>query len=229
MNDFHQAETSPINMPGISTNIISDNRNMIIIGFIVLLILAVLGINILYISGYVLQYTTDIFEPFIFNILSLIGYGTGTILNKTADVAGDTTKLGVDIAEGTVHSIGDLLKNASNPNIDNETRKNLDDAINIANKPFDQHAFEHRAFEKPEDKKQEKPEDKKQEKPEDKKQEEHKEHFRGMHSWDYDGENQQKYGYINVSDYGKSISGQVFPSQSTAINPIINDPNRNRP
>jgi len=216
MNDFHQAETSPIRMPELSSESIGDNRNMIIIGLIVLLILAVLGINLLTMSGNVLQSTTNIFEPFILKLLALIGYSSGTIINKTADIAGDTTKLGVDIAQGTVHSIGDLLKNASNPNIDNETRKNLDDAINIANKPFGQNAFE-----KHEDKKQEKHEE-----PKDKKQEEHKEHFRGMHSWDYDGENQQKYGYINVSDYSKSISGQVFPSQSVAINPIINDPNR---
>lgn len=207
MNDFHQAETSPIQMPMVSSDYISDNRNMIIIVLIVLFILAVLGINILYISGNVLQYTTNIFEPFIIQILSLIGYGSGTIINKTADIAGDTTKLGIDIAEGTAHSIGDLLKNASNPNIDAETRKNLDDAINIANKPFERH----------EEKKQENPEDKKQE---------NKEQFRGMNSWNYDGENQQKYGYINISDYGKSISGQVFPAQSVAINPIINDPNR---
>ena len=91
------------------------------------------------------------------------------------------------------------MKNASNPNIDNETRKNLDDAINIANRPFVQNE-----------------------------EKEHKEHFRGIHSWDYDGENQQKYGYINIDDYAKSISGQVFPAQSVAINPILNDPNRIR-
>ncbi len=186
-------------MPEMSTNIIDDNRNLIIIGLIVLLILAVLGINLLSISGNVLQYTTDIFEPLVFKVLSLFGYGAGTIINKTADVAGDTSKLGIDIAEGTVHSIGDLLKNASNPNIDNETRKNLDDAINIANRPF----------ERREEKKEEK-----------------KEGFINMHSWDYDGENQQKHGYINIDDYAKSISGQVFPSQSTALNPLLSDPNR---
>ena len=84
MNDFHQAETSPINMHGMSTNIISDNRNMIIIGLIVLLILAVLGINILYISGNVLQYTTDIFEPFIFiNAILVQVHTVYTILKKT--------------------------------------------------------------------------------------------------------------------------------------------------
>lgn len=195
MNDFRQAETSPIRIPMVSSDYIGDNRNMIIIVLIVLLILAVLGINILYISGNVLQYTTNIFEPFIFKILSLIGYSSGTIINKTADIAGDTAKLGVDIAEGTVHSIGDLLKNASNPNIDNETRKNLDDAINIANKPFEKH-------------------------------EEKKEGFNNMNTWFYDGKHQDTYGYINIDDYAKSISGQVFPSQSTALNPLLSDPNR---
>ena len=196
MNDMNDAQTSPI-MPNYSM----DTQNMVIIGLIVLLILAVLGINLLTASGNILQSITSIFEPLFFNILSLIGYSTGTIINKTADIASDTSKLGIDIAEGTVHSIGDLLKNSSNPNINENTRKSLDDAINNVNRPTP-------TAPPPTPPPPPAPPA--------------KEHFSTLRSsWDYDGENQLKHGYIDVGDYGKSISGQIFPANTMIMQPLL--------
>ena len=204
MNDLNHAETSPIRMPEFTASSSSnmfDSRNMVIIGLIILLILAVLGINLLSVSGNVLQNITNIFEPFIINILSLIGYGSGTIINKTADVAGDVSKLGIDIAEGTVHSIGDLLKNSSNPHVDDNTKRSFDNVLNFAKPP-------------PPPPPPETPPPA-------------KEGFSSMQtSWNYDGENQEKYGYINVSDYSKCISGQIFPSQTMVLNPLLFEQNR---
>lgn len=216
MNDAQPSLFKMPEMPNTensSTNIF-DNRNLVIIGLIVLLILAVLGINLLSVSGNILQSITNIFAPLVLNILSLFGYATGTILNKTADIAGDTTKLGVDIAEGTVHSIGDLLKNSSNPNIDNSTRKHLDDAINIANNPFRL------------------PEPKKEERKEERKEEHKKENFSAISnsgfsaSWDSPDENQLKHGYISTKDYDKSLTGQLYPAQSKIFSPILFEQNR---
>ena len=217
MNYANQPQASPFKMPelpSLTDSGTSNNKNMVIAGLIILLLLAVLGINLLSVSGNILQSLTNIFSPLILNILSLFGYTAGTIINKTADVAGDTTKLGVDIAEGTAHSIGDLLKNSSNPNIDTEAKKRLDDAINIANKPFmpstgpppPQQTSVH-------------------------KEEPKKDGFStiqgsGYNSWDYPGENQERHGYINVTDYGKSLSGQLYPSQSTIFSPLLFEVNK---
>jgi len=180
-----------------------DNRNMVILGLIILLLLAVLGINLLSVSGNILQSITNIFAPLILNILSLFGYATGTILNKTADVVGDTSKLGIDIAEGTVQSIGNLLKNSSNLNIDNDSRKSLDDAINIFNRPMSNPVTAHPPAINP------------------------NESFSTIQSLGIESsadvnDNQQygqQYGYIK--DENKSISGHLRPSQSMIFNPVL--------
>ena len=191
-NNTNQGIVSSIKMPELPE--MFDNRNMVILGLIILLLLAVLGINLLSVSGNILQSITNIFAPLILNILSLFGYATGTIINKTADVAGDTTKLGVDIAEGTVHSIGDLLKNSSHLNINDNSRKSLDDAINIFNRPI--------TTQPPPTKP--------------------KESFSTIQSsgiGSSDDQQQQHYGYIK--DENKSISGHLHPSQSTIFSPVL--------
>ena len=45
--------------------------------------------------------------------MSLIGYTTGTVLNTSADVVSDTSKLAIDIGEGSIQDIGNLLIKAS--------------------------------------------------------------------------------------------------------------------
>jgi hypothetical protein len=51
-------------------------------------------------------------------VLSIFGYTTGTIINGTADVVSNTAKIGIDIMDGTAHSVGNLLRNSSNVNGD---------------------------------------------------------------------------------------------------------------
>jgi hypothetical protein len=41
--------------------------------------------------------------------LSILGYTSGSIINTTADLAADTSHFGIDVAEGTVHDVGNLL------------------------------------------------------------------------------------------------------------------------
>jgi len=53
-------------------------------------------------------------KPLIYQILSIFGYTAGTVINTTADVVADTSKFGIDIAEGSVKNIGNLLKNTGN-------------------------------------------------------------------------------------------------------------------
>ena len=85
------------------------SKNLIIIILASLLVLSFLGVNIF--QGMIIA-----IQNLVARILSIFGFYTGLLINSTADVVGDTAKGGVDIAEGTLHSIGNLLQNEDNMN-----------------------------------------------------------------------------------------------------------------
>ena len=85
------------------------SKNLIIIILASLLVLSFLGVNIF--QGLIVA-----IQNIVARILSIFGFYTGLLINSTADVVGDTAKGGVDIAEGTLHSIGNLLQNEDNMN-----------------------------------------------------------------------------------------------------------------
>ena len=92
----------------------NNNSNTIIIVLVILLVLALLGVNFFLMVGGVLQTLFDGLKYYILNLLSLLGFYSGAIINTSADIVGDTAKETVDIAEGTVQSIGNLLQNRDN-------------------------------------------------------------------------------------------------------------------
>lgn len=89
-------------------------KNGIILVLVFLLVLSFLGVNLLTIAGNIIQFFVNLIGPFVNNVLSIFGYTAGSIINISADVVSDTAKTGIDIAEGTVHSVGNLLRNSSN-------------------------------------------------------------------------------------------------------------------
>jgi hypothetical protein len=113
-----------------------NSKNFFIILLFILLVLSFLGINILMILGNTFQWIIGIIGPFFATIFSYISYALGSILNKTADVVSDSAKTGIDIAEGTVQSVGNLLRNSSNADVDVSTRIQLDNvSYNILPSP----------------------------------------------------------------------------------------------
>ena len=88
-------------------------QNTIILTLSVLLILTFLGINLLDVLNNILKNIVELFRPLVSRFLSLIGYTTGTVINASADVVSDTSKLAIDIAEGSIQDIGNLLIKAS--------------------------------------------------------------------------------------------------------------------
>ena len=207
--NFNRPENSPFKMPAMNnqenwptnnTTASSSfmNKNIIIIILVVLLILVILGINILTVSGNILQSIANIFGPLITQILSIIGYTTGTVLNKSADIVGDTTKTGIDIAEGTVHSVADLLKNASNPNVNDASKRGLDNALNLAsysNSRGPEPDNSANPIQKP--------------------------ITSSKTNWCLVGEYEGKRGCIEVGESDKCISNQLFPSQQLCLNPTL--------
>lgn len=175
-----------------------SNKNFIITILVFLLILSFLGINLLTIFGDIVKTITDIFGPLFSQILSFFGYTTGTVINKTADVVGDTAKAGIDIAEGAIQNVGNLLKDASIHGIDVGARTTLDQKLGTngqtpypspqpdsASSPIQQSGGANKT------------------------------------KWCLVGEQRNVRSCIELNDYDKCMSGQVFPNQQICLNPAL--------
>lgn len=96
------------------------NQSSLNIVLIVLLIIVIftsaLGINIVVLSGLLIEKIFNFFFYFFGNILFFFSYLLGSLINYIAAILGFTGRLGVDIAEGTAHDIGNLLKNSPSSN-----------------------------------------------------------------------------------------------------------------
>jgi len=168
------------------------SKNNLIVVLVILLGLSFLGINILAEGGAVVQMFTNTFGPLISQILSIFGYTAGNIINKSADVAADTAHLGIDIAEGTVQNVGNLL---------------------IPQRP--ESSPEPRQESRPEPR-QESRQDPKQDSDENSIQ---KSIASSKMSWCLVGDYEGTRGCISVTDADKCMSGQMYPSQQMCINP----------
>ena len=166
-----------------------DNKTIIIV-LLVLLSLSFLGINILTILGDFMKTIVSILGPLVSQILSIFGYTTGSILNKTADVVGDVAKTSVDIAEGSVQSVGTILKDASRGHVDSRATNSLDNVLNVNTT-----VAPGQPAPTPGENPIQKP------------------IASGKSGWCLVGEYEGKRGCISVNDYDKCLSGQVYPTE----------------
>jgi len=97
-------------------------QNIIIAVLLLVVILSFLGINILVVVAVFLQNIINFFVPIFANVLSTFGYTFGTVVNATSDVITETGKTSLDIVNGTIHSVNNVIIDAS--------QKNLSSAIN---------------------------------------------------------------------------------------------------
>jgi len=211
-----------------TTSSFSLSKNTLIIILLILLIFSFLGINILNLSGGFIDGLMKIFGPLITQILSIFGYTTGTIIDKSADVITDTSIAGIQIANGTFHSIGDLLKNASKGDVNPITKEQLDKAFNLNNLS----AKITQAQEQTQAQNQSNlpkldnsinistlpPAMPSADNAESAIQ---KPITSGKTNWCLVGEYQGRRGCIEVDDQDKCLSGQVFPSQKMCLNPTV--------
>ena len=178
-----------ISSPPASTPPTDSFKNGLIFTLVVLLSLSFLGINLLEIFSNLLKNITAIFSPVVNQSLSLLGTTTGATINKTADIAGDTAKVGIDIAEGTVQNIGDLLIKAGKGD------KKLNDAITKSKKGGNEPdaSSAENPIQNPISK--------------------------NKNSWCLIGEFESRRGCIEVGETSKCMSGQTFPSRELCMNP----------
>ena len=169
----------------------NENKNILIGALIFLLVLSFLGINLLSMLGGFYDSIVNTFGPIVYKFLALLGFTTGTVINKSADFVGDAAKLGVDLSEGAAHDVGDLFLNAAKPNA------NLDNVINLAPVTLNT------------------PSPDKSENPIQNPVSSNKT------KWCLVGEYQGRRGCIEISEQDKCLSGQVFPEQKMCLNPTL--------
>lgn len=178
-----------------------SSRNNIIIILLLLLFFSFLGINFLIISGNALKTLAEIFGPVVLKVAAMLGYSTGHFVNTTADLSADAAKLGLDIAEGTANSIGDLMKNASKGGMDEADRVNLEKVLTSPHCPTQppppvEPDKSSNAIQNPIAAKK--------------------------GGWCLVGEDAGARGCIRIEEHDKCMSGQIFPSKEVCMNPVDN-------
>jgi hypothetical protein len=177
-----------------SSPIADGAKNTLIIILLVILVLSLLGINVFIIFGNGLQKLIDIFNPVVSKALSDLGYASGNVIDKSADLAADASKTGIDILNDTAQSVGELLIKASGRGSGGTLDVNinqpnfmapLDPSPNHTTNPIQSGGASSKS------------------------------------QWCLVGEYNGARGCINVTDQDKCLSGQVFPNQQMCLNPTM--------
>jgi len=172
-----------------------SNKNTIILFLTFLLILSFLGINIIKNIGNVLQHIVDTFMFFIKPLISDVTFITGSAIDSTGDLVADATKRGIDIANGTVDSVGKLLIKASGHEL---AGKDIDQSINrstIKLPPTPKPDSTTNPIQKP--------------------------ISTTKTNWCLIDEYEGKRNCVEIGEDQKCMSGQVFPEQKMCLNPNL--------
>ena len=102
----------------------SDTKNVLILILAVIIIFSMFGINIVILIGNMFQTIMEVFMPVVRQLFGIVGVSGGTLINNTADIVGDTAKFGIDVAEGTIQSVGSILQRAGEQSL-NANANNL--------------------------------------------------------------------------------------------------------
>ena len=207
-NPFNTIVNSP-SVPVVESTSVSDNldfnsffdfKTILILFLTAFLILTILGINIFTILGNSVQNLSNVFGPFINNFLQALGYSTGNVINTSADTISDVAKTSIDIAEGSVKNIGNLLISSSGepPKTSSEPPKTLEHSVQKDNKL---------KYNEP--------------KPDDSSNTIQKPITSEKSNWCLVGEFQNKRGCVPIAESDKCLSGQVFPNQAMCLNPTL--------
>lgn len=186
-----------------------SGKNLIIVILCVLLVFSFLGINLLDILSNLIKKIVALFAPLIAQILSVLGFTTGTVLNAGADVVADTGKFALDVAEGTVQSVGNVMIKASKGNMNMDAKSDLNNVFKTNNVDLSLPKFDKPppSYSVPKNDVSENP----IQKPisADKRQ------------WCLVGEYDNKRKCIDIAEHDKCMSGQVFPNEKMCLNPNI--------
>ncbi len=187
-----------------------SGKNLIIIILCVLLVFSFLGINLLDILSNLIKRIVALFGPLIAQILSVLGFTTGTVLNAGADVVADTGKFALDVAEGTVQSVGNVMIKASKGNMNMDAKNDLNNIFKSNNVDLSMPKFDNpppNNYSVPNNDVSENPIQ--------------KPISADKQQWCLVGEYDNKRKCIDIKEHDKCMSGQVFPQEKMCLNPNI--------
>lgn len=99
-------------------SMIFDTKNILIFILLIVLILSILGINLFWLLGNITENIVNILGPISQNFWNVFGHTSGTVINDTSDIVSIVSKTGIDIADGAIHDVGNILKNSINTSSD---------------------------------------------------------------------------------------------------------------
>jgi hypothetical protein len=197
-----------------TTQVFSDSRNIIIIVLLVIILLTFIGINLLVEIGEATEKLKNLLSPLVSGILGLFGYTTGSVINKSASIAGGAAQFGIDVAQGAVQNVGGLLKHTSSPYVNDFTKNALDSVLTPGSDLS--YVGEYKVgLEQPAPA----PAQPEQPKPDTTENPIQKPISANKTQWCLVGEFKGKRGCVEVQDQSKCLSGQIFPSQTECMNP----------
>lgn len=204
---MEQSRIPQFTNPMDSNTFLGMNNQVVIIGLLILLILSFLGINVFIIIGNLIESFLKVIGPLLTQLLSIFGYTAGTVLNKGADVTGDVARTGVDLAEGSLQSVGNVLRDASRKHVNPDAVSGLDSTLNagsILNSGTNVNSISN-VYKEPAPSTTENPVQ--------------KPITSSKTGWCLVGEYEGKRGCVAVGEQDRCLSGQVFPSQVNCMNP----------
>jgi len=170
-----------------------------------------LGINIFVVILNFLMFSADI----IIKTTGGFTYLAGDVINETSNSVSNISKTGVDVTNGALHSLGNLIKTSSAPLINNELSSKIDNSIynslNIAPATVNNPVSSFHEERKKESFTNFAPND-----TNDVIQEQS-----SKQKWCLIGDMDGTRGCVSVNEDNKCLSGQIFPSKSKCVNGLI--------
>ena len=185
-----------------------DAKTIIIILLIIFLTLTLVGTTLMNILGNFTKTIIDKIMDILQHLLRSFGYNAGTALNATSDVTADVLKIGVDLTDGAINNIGNLLIGSNTPSeepspspppppAEPSPPSDLEKTVQQNNSPPPQQEpspdTSENSIQKP--------------------------ITSDKLNWCLVGEYQNRRGCIEITDADKCMSGQVFPNQKMCLNP----------
>jgi hypothetical protein len=108
--DSNQDSILPRESPPDMSSFFSDNKNVLIIILSMLLLLSVLGVTFINVIMDWIKHMLNVLATFFGGVFGNIFYSTGDILNATSSSVAQVAKTSIDLGNGAVNDVGNLLK-----------------------------------------------------------------------------------------------------------------------
>ena len=108
--DSTQDSFGPREGPPNTSTFFSDNKNVLIILLSMLLLLSVLGVTFINVIMDWIKQMLTVLANFFGGVFGNIFYSTGDILNATSTSVAQVAKTTIDLGNGAVNDVGNLLK-----------------------------------------------------------------------------------------------------------------------